>query len=151
MRRMRAGRSRKRIKFELVDESGDKMILIFEGRLNREKLMQVADLIELYGGISDQGQEYYYEGSKLAKLTRALTKYFSVTYFTSRDAVEAYISEYREPISLSTAATYLMRLTERGFLERRKFGGIIRYRIARPNSRNKSRERCTERSPEYDL
>ncbi|MCS7132932.1 MAG: BlaI/MecI/CopY family transcriptional regulator [Nitrososphaeria archaeon] len=127
-------RGRKRVKFEMVDESGDKVIVIFEGRLNREKLLQMADLMELYGGFpsGEQQEEYYYEDSKLAKLAKVITKYFPFGYFASRDVLEAYMAEYREPISLSTVSTYLTRLSERGYLERGKSGNIVKYRLTRP-------------------
>jgi len=140
-----AHRGRSKIRFEMTNEDGDKIILVFEGRISREKLMQVADLMELYGGLSESdGQEPYFEGSKLAKLARVISKYFPATYFTSREAVEAYISEYREPISLSTTSTYLARLAERGFLERRRFGGVIRYRVIR------NQPQYTQRFEPYD-
>ena len=127
-------RSRKRIKFEMTDENGDKVVVIFEGKLSREKLLQMADLMELYGGLSseEQPEEYHYENSKLAKLARVIAKYFPFGYFTSRDVLEAYMTEYREPISLSTVSTYLTRLSERGYLERGKSGNIIRYRLTQP-------------------
>lgn len=144
-------RGRSKIRFEMTNEDGDKIILIFEGRISREKLMQVADLMELYGGLSESDrQEHYFEGSKLAKLARVISKYFPVTYFTSREAVEAYISEYREPISLSTTSTYLARLSERGFLERRRFGGVIRYRVIRRQPQIPDEERYTQRFESYD-
>ena len=54
-------RGRSKIRFEMTNEDGDKIVLIFEG-------------------------------SKLAKLARVISKYFPATYFTSREAVEAYIS-----------------------------------------------------------
>ena len=144
-------RGRSKIRFEMTNEDGDKIVLIFEGRISREKLMQVADLMELYGGLSEfDRQEHYFEGSKLAKLARVISKYFPVTYFTSREAVEAYISEYREPISLSTTSTYLARLSERGFLERRRFGGVIRYRVIRHQPQIPDEERYTQRFELYD-
>jgi DNA-binding transcriptional ArsR family regulator len=125
---------RKKIRLEMVDDNGDKLVLIFEGRLSREKLMQMADLLELYGGLTgkEQNEEQYYENSKLGKLARILAKYFPFGYFTSRDVVEAYMTEYREPITLSTASTYLARLAERGYLEKNKLGNQIRYRLAQP-------------------
>jgi len=131
---------RKKIRLEMVDDNGDKLVLIFEGRLSREKLMQMADLLELYGGLTgkEQNEEQYYENSKLGKLARILAKYFPFGYFTSRDVVEAYMTEYREPITLSTASTYLARLAERGYLEKHKLGNQIRYRLVpapRPNRR----------------
>jgi hypothetical protein len=125
---------RKKIRLEMVDDNGDKLVLIFEGRLSREKLMQMADLLELYGGLTgkEQNEEQYYENSKLGKLARILAKYFPFGYFTSRDVVEAYMTEYREPITLSTASTYLARLAERGYLEKNKLGNQIRYRLSQP-------------------
>ncbi|MCD6421224.1 MAG: hypothetical protein J7L17_02305, partial [Thaumarchaeota archaeon] len=87
----------------------------------------------LYGGaIEGQLEEQYIENSKLGKLVRVLAKYFPFGYFTSRDVVEAYMTEYREPISLSTASTYLARLADRGYLEKTKTGNLIRYRLAQP-------------------
>ncbi len=130
-----AGRGgKKKIKLEMVDDDGDKLVLIFEGMLSREKLMQMADLLELYGGLAsrEQEEEQYYENSKLGKLARTLTKYFPFGYFTSRDVVEAYMTEYREPITLSTASTYLARLAERGYLEKYRSGNQIKYRLAQP-------------------
>ena len=125
---------KRRIRLELTSEDGDRVVLIMEGRIDREKLMQLADFLELYGGPSGTGRaaEQGLGESKLAKLARAVAKYFPFSYFSSRDAVEAYISEYREPISLSTASTYLARLADRGYLEKRGAGNSIRYRVAKP-------------------
>jgi len=140
---------RKRVKFELVDENGDKLVLIFEGRLNRDKLVQLADLMELYGGLGGrEPEEQYLENSKLGKLTKILAKYFPFGYFTSRDVVEAYLTEYREPITLSTASTYLARLAERGYLEKTRSGNQIRYRLAQP--RVMGRDDIPVRMREYD-
>jgi len=71
-----------------MNEDGNRIVMIFEGRISREKLMHIADFMELYCGFSEQDrQEYRYEGRKLAKLTRIISTYFPATYFTSRDAV----------------------------------------------------------------
>lgn len=147
-----AGRGgRKRIRFEIVDDSGDRLVLIFEGRLSREKLMQMADLMELYGGLAggrEREEEEYYENSKLGKLERILGKYFPFGYFNSRDVVEAYMTEYREPITLSTVSTYLARLAERGYLERHKSGNQVRYRLAQPRV-SPGEENVPARFPQY--
>jgi len=144
---------RKKIRLEMVDDNGDKLVLIFEGRLSREKLMQMADLLELYGGLAgreNQDEEQYYENSKLGKLARILAKYFPFGYFTSRDVVEAYMTEYGEPITLSTASTYLARLAERGYLEKHRLGNQIRYRLAQPRI-PAGEENIPSRFPWYDL
>ncbi len=141
---------KKRVKLELMNDEGDKLILIFEGRLSREKLIQMADLMELCGGLAEQERvEEYLENSKLGKLTRILGKYFPFGYFTSRDVVEAYMTEYREPLTLSTASTYLARLAERGYLEKARSGNQIRYRLAQP--RIMGREDIPLRMRGYDV
>lgn len=123
--------SKKKIKLELTNDEGDRLILIVEGRIDREKLMQLADFLELYGGSQNDNVNHpLLEGSKVAKLARVITKYFPLGFFSSRDVVEAYIAEYREPLSLSTASTYLARLADRGFLERHGSGNNIRYKLS---------------------
>jgi hypothetical protein len=121
---------RRRVKLEIVGDDGDKLTMILEGRVTREKIMQLADLVELYGGGGERSSPSM--ENKLTRLARLVERRFPYTSFTSRDVVEAYQSEYGEQISLSTASTYLSRLAERGFLERA--GGSmnnIRYRLPR--------------------
>ena len=100
---------------------------MFEGRLNREKLLQLADFLELYGGGSDLSSQR--QGNRLSKLMAVLEKHFPFSQFSTRDVVEAYRYEYREPIPVSTVSTYLSRLAERGFLERTGMGNMARYRL----------------------
>ncbi|GBC69457.1 hypothetical protein HRbin01_01155 [archaeon HR01] len=119
--------SRRRIKLELSNEDGDRITLMFEGRLNREKLLQLADFLELYGGGSDLSSQR--QGNRLSKLMAVLEKHFPFSQFSTRDVVEAYRYEYREPIPVSTVSTYLSRLAERGFLERTGMGNMARYRL----------------------
>jgi len=133
--------SRKKIKLELTNDDGDRLILIMEGRIDREKLMQLADFLDLYGGSQNENINHpLLEGSKVAKLARIITKYFPLGFFTSRDVVEAYIAEYHEPLSLSTASTYLSRLADRGFLERHGSGNNIRYKLLQPHITEKSNQ-----------
>jgi DNA-binding transcriptional ArsR family regulator len=122
------GLPRRRLKLEMVDEDGDKITLVVEGNITREKILQLADLMELYSGQSERSHVFE---NKLVKLARALEKRFPNSDFSSREALEAYAEEYGEEIPLSTVSTYLARLTERGFLERVKGQGFIRYRLAR--------------------
>ena len=122
----------KRIKLEMTTDEGEKLTLILEGsRISRERLLQLADLIELYGG-DERGEEYIGRPSnKLGKIVQVIQKHFPFTGFTTRDVAEAYKLEYREPIPLSTVSTYLSRLADRGLLERIAIGNIARYRVAR--------------------
>jgi len=130
---------------ELVDESGDKVTVIFEGCLSREKILQLADLAELYGGNFNQraggGSE-----SKLDRLLGVVEKYFPFGYFTSRDVLEAFQAEFRESIPLTTVSTYLCRLADRAALQRVGSGrGSIRYRVSRGAYTSSHEQRIAER------
>lgn len=121
--------ARRRVRLEVVGDDGDRLTVILEGRVTREKIMQLADLVDLYGGGASTQQPVE---NKLTRLARMIEKRFPYAEFTSRDVVEAYEAEYGEKLTLSTASTYLSRLAERGFLERA--GGMlnnIRYRLLR--------------------
>ncbi|MEM0382412.1 MAG: hypothetical protein QXK61_01040 [Nitrososphaerota archaeon] len=121
--------TRRRVRLEVMGDDGDRLTIILEGRVTREKIMQLADLVDLYGGSTSHTQPME---NKLTRLARMIENRFPYAEFTSRDVVEAYEAEYGEKLSLSTASTYLSRLAERGFLERA--GGMlnnIRYKLLR--------------------
>lgn len=121
--------ARRRVRLEVVGDDGDRLTVVLEGRVTREKIMQLADLVDLYGGAAERAPPME---NKLTRLARMIEKRFLYTEFTSRDVAEAYEAEYGEKLTLSTASTYLARLAERGFLERA--GGTlnnIRYRLLR--------------------
>ncbi len=131
--------AKRRIRLEMVDEDGDKVTLIFEGRVTREKLLQLADFVELYGGGEDPERSTLSD-NKLTRLARVVEKYFPMSSFTSKDALESYVAEYREQIPHSTVSTYLARLAERGFLERISNSQIIKYRLLREKTLQTSSE-----------
>ncbi|MCL7387146.1 MAG: hypothetical protein LZ159_00320 [Thaumarchaeota archaeon] len=137
--------NRRRVRLELFDENGDKVTLIFEGRLTRDKIIQLADFIELYGG-AETVQPQVVEGSKLVKVIKLIERYFPFSYFSSKEIQKLYEAEYREPISLSTASTYLSRLANRGLLERVGGGSQVKYRLLRP-LRSEIGDIETEESP----
>ncbi|MCS7145353.1 MAG: hypothetical protein RMJ28_07050 [Nitrososphaerota archaeon] len=123
--------SRRKVRLEVMGDDGDRLTVILEGRVTREKIMQLADLVDLYGGSAAERVPAAVE-NKLTRLARLIEKKFPYSEFTSRDVAEAYELEYGERLTLSTASTYLSRLAERGFLERA--GGMlnnIRYRLLR--------------------
>jgi len=122
--------AKRRIRLEMMDEDGDKVTLIFEGKVTREKLLQLADFVELYGGGEDSERISLAE-NKLTRLARVIEKYYPISSFTSKDALESYVAEYKEPITLSTVSTYLARLADRGFLERVAGSQTIKYRLLR--------------------
>lgn len=124
---------KRKVKLELVDNTGDRLTLVLEGNLSREKIIQIADLVELYGG-GVQDPQLRTEGSKLNKVMTVVERYHPLGYFSSKDVMISYATEYHEPLPQSTASTYLARLADRGILLRTGSGNVLRYRINRSGS-----------------
>lgn len=120
-------RGRKRVKLEMETSDGDKVSIVFEGALNRDKLFQLADFLELIEGPSERLSDV--RVNKLTRVMELIEKRFPFASFTSREVADVYEHEYRQPISLSTVSTYLSRLADRGYLERFGAGNMARYRL----------------------
>jgi predicted transcriptional regulator len=55
-------------------------------------------------------------------------------WFSSREVQSVYEQEFKEPISLSTVATYLSRMTEKGFLMKVGSSRSLKYKLAAGSS-----------------
>lgn len=121
----------RKMKVEVYDESGNRYTISFEGRVTREKVQKVFDMVELLGGIPlvESVGDHSKEISKMDKVLLIVKKSFPVTWFSAKDAQELYEREIKEPISLSAISTYLSRLAERGALIKTKNGGKVLFRL----------------------
>lgn len=120
----------RKMRVEVYDESGNRYVISFEGRVTREKALKIFDIIELLGGIPVVGpSEYPQDLSKIEKVLSIVRKNFPVSWFSAREVQEAYEREINEPISLSAVSTYLSRLSERGVLMRTKNGNRVLFRL----------------------
>lgn len=123
------------MRVELFDTEGNRYTVTFEGQVTKEKALQLLDLIELLGGVPSEGSTnnttplLQEELSKYDKVHLLLTKHFPFTWFSSREAQLAYEKEFKEPISLSTIATYLSRLTSKGKLLKAGPPNRLKYKI----------------------
>jgi len=108
----------RKMKVEVFDESGNRYVISFEGRVTRDKAQKIFDMIELLGGIpiAESSAEYSQDLSKIDKIFFIVKKNFPLAWFSARDVQEAYEKEVGEPINLSMVLTYLSRLSERGML-----------------------------------
>jgi len=124
----------RKVKFEVLDQEGNRFTIAFEGRVTRDKVLQVIDLVELLGGVPAPGsntERSYEELSKVERIQELIKQQFPAGWFSSRDVQDAYENAFNQPIGLSTVATYLTRLSEKGILIR---GGSVaerRYRLRR--------------------
>lgn len=133
----------RRIKIEVHAGEGDKLTVSFQGRLTRNKVLQLLDFTELLSGVPSteaEEKERLSDLSKYKKLQLVLKRRFPIGWFTPQDALTAYEDTLNEPIGLSTVSTYLARLTDRRFLSGSGSHARHRYKIRRrPPIREKQR------------
>ena len=133
----------KKIRVEVFN-NGDRYTITFEGKVTRDKTLRLLDLVELLGGAptSDSVSERSSaEIPKIKKVRLVAEKNFPVGWFSSKDLQSAYEKQFNEPIRLSTASTYLSRLTDRGFFIRSGASNQRRYRIMTAISKHQLPER----------
>jgi len=125
------------MRVELFDTEGNRYTVTFEGQVTKEKALQLLDLLELLGGVPNEGSTQNTnlllpqdELSKYDKVHLLLNKHFPFAWFSSREAQLAYEKEFKEPISLSTIATYLSRLVNKGKLLKAGPPNRLKYKLA---------------------
>ncbi|MBS7647621.1 hypothetical protein KEJ24_07270 [Candidatus Bathyarchaeota archaeon] len=124
----------RKMRIEIFDNEGNKYSIAFEGQITREKALRLLDLVELLGGVSNHSETYVplSETSKYDQLLSVIQKHFPVSWFSSKDVQLAYEQEFKQPIGLSTVATYLSRMANKGLLIRSGASNRLKYRVS-PN------------------
>jgi len=133
----------KKIRVEVFN-NGDRYTITFEGHVTRDKTLRLLDLVELLGGAPNTDtvpERSVAEMPKIEKVRLVAEKNFPVGWFSSKDLQSAYEKRFNEPIRLSTASTYLSRLTDRGFFIRGGASNQRRYRIMTAISKYQVNER----------
>lgn len=135
----------RKMRVELFDGDGNRYTIAFEGLVTREKAVRLLDLVELLGGMPTGDGAGSRSGmidkdvSKYERVRRTAEKSFPLAWFSSKELQDAYEQEFKEPIALSTTATYLARLTTRGILMKSGAVNNLRYRVVhgQPNAQIK--------------
>lgn len=123
----------RKMRIEIFDNEGNKYSIAFEGQITREKALRLLDLVELLGGVSTSTSEAGVSvktTSKFEKVLSIVQKNFPIAWFSSKDVQAAYEQEFKEPVGLSTVATYLGRMTKRGLLIKAGSPRNPRYRVS---------------------
>ena len=123
----------KRLRIEFYDDSGCRHTVSLEGPLTREKIARILDYTELMGGVSSQSATQdpsQYARTKLERVRDLVVHRLREATFSSHEVRTLYQQLYAEPIPLTTVATYLSRLVDRGLLYRSGSPGSWRYTLA---------------------
>ena len=118
----------KRVKVEFQDGTGTKYSLAVEGRISREKVLKIMDLMELVEGNDGIEEPAMDESTTFGQVFKIIEGSYAGKEFSSADIARDYEDQHGQPIALSTVSTYLSRFTERGALKRQKFGNSWVYR-----------------------
>jgi hypothetical protein len=126
----------KKMRVELFDSEGNKYTVSFEGQITREKALRLLDMVELLGGVSSgegnpesKTSAVADQPNKYNKVCMIIQKHFPLVWFSSRDVQLVYEQELKEPISLSTVATYLYRMASKGLLAKAGASNRLKYRL----------------------
>ena len=126
----------RKMRVELFDSEGNRYTIAFEGQVTRDKALRLLDLVELLGGMPEEGATSGTGNaltgnslSRFAKVRLVIQKNFPLVWFSSKDVQSIYEQELTEPISLSTISTYLARMTNRGLLLRAGGSNNLKYKI----------------------
>jgi hypothetical protein len=129
----------RKMRVELFDNDGNRYTVAFEGQITRDKALRLLDLVELLGGMPNEGQSTSNStpalpnsSSRFDKVQMVIQKSFPLIWFASKDIQSFYEQELKEPISLSTVSTYLSRMATKGLLLRTGSGNCLKYKAA-PN------------------
>jgi hypothetical protein len=126
----------RKIRVEVEDERGNKYTFTITSPINRDKVAQFIDLVEMMAGPS--ATEFYKSEisefreaprSKFEKLFSLIIEKFPLNWFTSGEIQVAYEEKFKEPISLSTVSTYLSRYFDKGWLTREGPSNMLKYRL----------------------
>jgi hypothetical protein len=125
------------MRVELFDTDGNRYAISFEGQVTRDKALRLLDLVELLGGMPSGGGNAganvaapRNELSKYDKVRLIVQKHFPVVWFSSREVQSVYEQEFKEPIGLSTVATYLSRMAAKGAVLKTGTSNNLKYKAA---------------------
>ncbi len=128
----------RKIRVELFDSEGNRYTIAFEGQITREKTVRLLDMVELLGGVTNQGANFGPSNgnsnlnvSKYEKVKMIIQRSFPLVWFSSKEIQAAFEQEFKEPIGLSTVATYLSRLSNKGVLTKSGNANSLKYKMAR--------------------
>jgi hypothetical protein len=129
----------RKMRVELFDSEGNRYTIAFEGQITRDKALRLLDIVELLGGMPDEGPApgagSSLTGNNLSRFEKThlvIQKSFPLIWFSSKEVQSVYEQDLKEPIGLSTVSTYLSRLASKGMLLRTGGSTNLKYRVA-PN------------------
>jgi len=124
----------RKVRVDVFDTEGNRYSISFEGQVTRDKALRLLDIVELLGGMpggSNPGAGSTIPVNELSKYDKVriiVQRHFPVVWFSSREIQSVYEQELKEPITLSTVATYLSRMATKGVVLKTGSSNNLRYK-----------------------
>lgn len=129
----------RKLKLDVSDEEGNKISITITGELDRNKVLQVLDFVELLNvGSLPNEKRSVVDLSKFERLQLVIKRKFPIGWFTSQELMIAYEDTLNEPIGLSTVSTYLHRLVNKEVLMRAGSSAERKYKLLRNQRMDKT-------------
>lgn len=104
---------------EFTDVENTKHILVLEGNVTKDKVKKILDYAELMGSSPRNAKVGLgLRQNLITAVEHLVLENFKGKTFTSHDVRQVHFQIYGEKVRLSTIATYLARLTDKGLLKR---------------------------------
>ncbi|HUT80792.1 MAG TPA: hypothetical protein VMZ29_06260 [Candidatus Bathyarchaeia archaeon] len=139
--------SKRKVKVEMSDDQDNKITITFEGKLDEKSLKTLilsannilGKEVATLGDSPDVSVEEALDMSLIERVKLLIsTAHGMGSWFTTNDLCDSYHDVFSAILKITTASTYLARLSDEGFLERsgsrneRKFQIVREYREKLP-------------------
>ena len=120
----------RRFKLEFYDNDGVRHAITIDGQITREKVGKLLDLVEVMAGTPlATASALSISPRKFDRLASTIITSLKDQKFTASEAKKTFETSFSEKIPLSTVSTYLVRLVERGLLDRIENGRTVTYKV----------------------
>lgn len=114
------------MKIEFCDGNGEQVTVAVNGQFSKERLLQIIGLFD-----NNQYQQPLIPITKTSmdKIVDLIKTKLNNSWFTSKDISLIYTEQHRENIKSSTISTYLTRLYNNGYIERKGNRSCWQYKL----------------------
>lgn len=116
----------KKMKIEFCDGNGEQVTVAVSGQFSKERLLQI---IGLFDNNQYQQSSIPVTKTSMDKITDLIKTKLNNSWFTSKDISLIYTEQHRENIKSSTISTYLTRLYNNGYIERKGNRSCWQYKL----------------------
>lgn len=116
----------KKMKIEFCDGNGEQVTVAVSGQFSKERLLQI---IGLFDNNQYQQPSMPVTKTSMDKIIDLIKNKLNNSWFTSKDISLIYTEQHRDNIKSSTISTYLTRLYNNGYIERKGNRSCWQYKL----------------------